>query len=253
MTVSATEHAPPTTKPGPDPSWHDLYWAGGVSALLATLAYVTAVIVEFTLPSVPTTGGAAILEYIAAYRSLYILQQVLWLGPSILLTVVFLAFYPALKHLNKSWAAIGSVLGIASWAVTLAYPATGGGAPALVYLSDQHALATTDTQRAAFVAAAEGFIALNYVATIMGVLEAASVLIVSLVMLKGSFSRSVVYLGIVTGAVGIVCEALKPLLGLGYIAYGLLLFVWLVASGWTFLRLARESARAEELAAGSFR
>ncbi|MDA8330290.1 MAG: hypothetical protein M0027_03605 [Candidatus Dormibacteraeota bacterium] len=59
-------------------------------------------------------------------------------------------------------------------------------------------------------------------------------------MLKGAFRRSVVYLGIVTGALGIVSEALRPVLGLGYIVYGLLLFVWFIAIGWTLYQLARE-------------
>lgn len=224
---------------GPDPSWKRLYWAGGISALLASLVYLIAIVVEFTMPEAPTSGGVATLEYIAAHRSVYILQQILWLAPSILLIVVFLAFYPALKDLDKSFAAIGSVLGIASWAVTLAYPATGGGAPALVYLSDQFGAASTDAQRAAFAAAAETFIAQNYVATLMGVLEALGVLIVALVMIKGIFRRGVAYLGIATGAIGIVSEALKPILGIGYIVYGLLILVWLIAIGWELFRLAK--------------
>lgn len=228
---------------GPDPSWATLYRAGGIAALLATLAYIVAVVVEFSVTAAPTSGGAATLAYIAAHRSIYILQQVLWLAPSVLLIVVFLALYVAIKDLNKSWAAIGGVLAVASWAVTLAYPATGGGAPALVYLSDQYTAATTEARRAAFAAAAEAFIAMNYVATVMGVLEAIGILIVSLVMLRGTFSRGIVYLGIATGAVGIVCEGLKPLLGIGYVAYGLLLFVWLAAIGWMLYHLARERER----------
>lgn len=225
----------------PDPEWKRLYWAGGVSALLASLVYIIALVVEISLGEYPTSGGAAVLEYIAAHRSVYILQQILWLMPSVLLMIVFLALYPALKDLDRSVAAIGAVLGIASWAVTLAYPATGGGSPALVYLSDQYAAATTDAQRAAFAAAAEGFIAQNYVPTIMGVLETIAILIVSLLMLRGVFHRSVAYLGIATGAVGIVSEALKPMLGLGYIVYGLLVMVWIIAIGWELLRLARVS------------
>jgi hypothetical protein len=241
MTSMALEHLPAPAAPGPDRTWRDLYRAGGVAALLATLTYVVALVVTFTVPEAPAQGGAATLEYIAAHRAVYVLEQVLWLAPSVLLTVVFLALYPALMHVNKSWAAIGAVLGIASWAVTLAYPVTGGGAPALVYLSDQYAAATTDAQRAAFVAASEGLIAQNYVPTMMGVLEAIGVLVVSLVMLKGSWRRGVALLGVATGAIGIVCEGLKPVLGLGYITYGLMLFVWLVAIGWALVRLARDT------------
>jgi hypothetical protein len=243
MQTLTIERAPETAAVGPDPSWRDLYRVAGVCALLATLTYLVALVVTFTVPEAPTEGGTAMLAYIAAHRSAYILEQVLWLAPSVLLTVLFLAFYPALKHLNPSWAAIGAVLGIVAWAVTLAYPATGGGAPALVYLSDQYAAAATEVERAAVAAAAEGFIAQNYVPTLMGVLEAAVVLIVSLVMRQGPFRRGVVYLGIATGAIGIICEGLKPLLGLGYIIYGLFLFVWLIAIGWTLLRLGHDAGR----------
>ncbi len=234
-----------STPPGaaatsPDPSWSDLYRAGGVSALLATVCYVIATVVTFTVPEAPASGGVATLEYIAAHRSVYILEQVLWLAPSVLLMVVFLALYPALKHLNTSYAAIGAVLGIASWALTLVYPATGGGAPALVYLSDHYMAATSDAGRAAFAAAAEGFIAQNAIPTAVGILEPIGILIVSLVMLKGVFSRGVVYLGIVTGALGTVSEAFRPILGLGYIVYGLLLFAWFIAIGFVLFRLGRE-------------
>jgi hypothetical protein len=113
----------------------------------------------------------------------------------------------------------------------------------LVYLSDHYLAATTAAARASFATAAEGFIALNSIPTIMGVLEAASVLLVSLVMLGGRFSRGVVYVGIATGGIGLVCEALKPVLGPGYITYGLLLFVWLIAIGWTLYRLGQSTTR----------
>jgi hypothetical protein len=232
---------------GPDSSWKRIYWAGGISALLASLVYIVALVVEISLGEYPTSGGAAVLEFIAEHRSVYILQQILWLAPSVLLIIVFLALYPALKDLDKSIAAIGAVLGISSWAVTLAYPATGGGSPALVYLSDQYVAATTDAQRATFVAAAEGFIAQNYVPTIMGVLETFVILIVSLLMLKGVFLKGVAYLGIATGAIGIISEALKPILGFGYIVYGVLVMVWIIAIGWELLRLAREPEIARSL------
>lgn len=239
MTTLALERETTGAAAAPDPTWRDLYRAGGLSAFLTTLSYVLALVIVFTLPPIPTTGGAATLEYIAAHRSSYIMQQILWFIPSVLLMIVFLALYPALRSVNKSYAAISVMLSIAAWATTLAYPATGGGVPALVTLSDQFVAATTEAQRAAFAAAAEGFIALNTVPTVMGVLEATGILLVSLLMLKSVFSRVVVYLGIVTGAIGIVCEALRPLLGPGYIVYGLLLFVWLPILGWQLYRLGR--------------
>ncbi len=239
MTTSALDRETIGATRAPDPTWRDLYRAGGVSALLTTLSYILALVIVFTVPPTPTAGGAAILEYIATHRSSYIVQQALWLLPSVLLIIVFLALYPALKGVNKSYAAISVVLSIVAWAVTLAYPVTGGGAPALVVLSDQYTAVASDAPRAALAAAAESFIALNSVPSVMGVLEAIGILLVSLLMLKSVFSQRVVYLGIVTGAIGIVCETLRPLLGPGYAVYGLLLFVWLPLLGWQLYKLGR--------------
>jgi hypothetical protein len=235
---------------GPDPSWGALYRAGGASALLATLIYVAALIVNFTVPTAPTEGGAAILDYIAAHRSVYLLEQVLWLAPSVPLMIVFLALAVALKGLSKSYAAIGGVLGIASWALTLVYPATGGGAPALVYLSDRYAAATDAAQRATFSAAAEAFIAQNVIPTAVGILEPVGILIVSLIMLRGIFRRGLAWFGIVTGTLGIASEALRPLLGPAYIVYGLLLFAWFIAIGWALYRLAHDNGTGADAQGG---
>jgi len=121
MAALSTARLSDKAAPDPDPSWRDLYRAGDVAGLLAGLIYIVAAILIFTTPSVPTSGGAETLVYIAAHRSLYILKQILWLAPSVLAMVVFLALYPALKHLNKSYAAIGTVLGISAWALSLTH------------------------------------------------------------------------------------------------------------------------------------
>lgn len=224
---------------GPDPSWKDLYRAGGISGLLVGVIYIGALILIFTTPSPPTSGGVATLEYIAAHRSLYIFKQILWLSPSVLALVVFLALYPALKHVNKSYAATGAVLGIASWALSLAWPTTGEGAPTLVALSDSYAAATTAAERTAFATAAEVLIAIEAIPTIIGVLQTVGILIISLVMIGGVFPKWVAYLGVVTGAIGIVSEALISVLGIVYAIYGGLVIVWFFVIGWQLYRLER--------------
>ncbi len=230
----------------PDFSWRGLYRVGGVCALLAGVLYIIALVLDFILPPAPAAGGAAMLQYVASNRSLYILGQTLWLAPSVLLMVVFLALPIALKHLNKCYAAIGALIGIASWALTLAWPTTGGGGHALVYLSDQFIAATNAAQRAVFATAAEGFIAQNTIPTIIGILEPIGILILSLLMLKGVFHKSVAYFGIVTGVLGIVSEALRPILGVGYAIYGVLLIVWFLVIGWNLYRLGSSSEPVHE-------
>jgi hypothetical protein len=226
----------------PDASWRGLYRAGGVSAMLFVVLVLISIVGVVVAPPPLNSDGAATLQYIASHKLLYIIEQALWLAPSVFAMVVFLALYMALKHLNKSYAAIGALIGIVAWALTLASPVTGGGAPVLVYLSDQYMAATTVAQHTAFATAAEVFIAENNITGAVGILTPVGILILSLVMLKGIFPRGVAYLGILTGALGIMSEALRPIIGIGYIVYGLLLPIWFIAVGWKLSRLGLSSS-----------
>jgi hypothetical protein len=223
-------------------TWQRLYRLGGIAGLLALALYAVAVVLAFSTPALPATGGAALLEYVAANRTLYVIKQVLWLTPSLLATLVFLALYVALKDLDRSVAAIGGLIGIAGWAISCAWPTTGEGGPVLVYLSDRYLLAS-EAQRGAFVAAAEAFSALDNLPSALGVLQTTGVLILSLVMLKGVFPRSLAYLGLVTGGVGVISELLRPVLGIGYVLYGVLIVIWFGVVGWRLYRLGSRSDR----------
>lgn len=237
LSISRTRGA---TAPGPDPAWSSLYRAGGVSGLLTGAIYIVAAILIFTTPSPPTSGGVATLEFIAAHRSLYILKQVLWLAPSVLAMVVFLALYPALKPVSPSYAAIGAVLGISAWALSLAWPTTGEGSPILVYLSDQYAATTITAERAAFATAAEVLIATEGTPSALGILQTIGILIISLVMMGGVFPKSVAYLGVTTGAIGVVSETLISVLGIAYAIYGVLVMAWFLVIGWQLYKLAEQ-------------
>lgn len=228
------------TEVSPDPSWRDLYRAGGVSALLFVVLILVAIVIVVVAPPPLNADGATTLQYVASHKVLYIIEQVLWLAPSVFAAVVYLALFHALKHLNKSYAALGALAGIASWTLGLAIPTTGGGAPVLVYLSDQYMTAATAAQHTAFATAAEVFIAGNNITYAVGILAPVGILILSLLMLKGVFSKGVAYLGIVTGILGIISEALRPIIGPGYFVYGLLLPAWFLVVGWKLYRLARD-------------
>jgi hypothetical protein len=155
------------------------------------------------------------LEYVDAHRTVYIVRQLLWLAPSLFLMVVFLALAVALRHQGKSFAAIGGLIAIASWAVSFAWPTTGDGSLAMVVLSDRYADAGTLAERAPFVAGAEVLIALNDVPAVIGVLQTLGILLISLLMLRGTFPQGVAWLGTATGAIGVISEVLRPVLGLG--------------------------------------
>lgn len=231
----------------PDPSWRSLYRAGGISAALFVVSLLVAIVIITIAPPPLNADGATTLQYIASHKVLYIIEQVLWLAPSIFGAVVFLALFQALKHLNKSYAALGALAGSVSLVLGLAIPTTGGGAPVLVYLSDQYMAATTVAQHMAFSTAAEVFIAQNTITSASGILAPVGILILSLVMLRGVFPKGVAYLGIVAGVVGIASEALRPLIDSGYYVYGLLLPTWFLVVGWKLYQLASSSSHARDV------
>ena len=130
--VSA-ERSPGADIAGPDPSWRLLYRLGGVSAWLFFVMLVAAIVLAIVAPAAPTTGGTATLDYIAAHRTLYIVYQQLWLVPGAFAMVTYLALYPALKHLDRSLAALGAAVGGSAYALALAVPTTTrAGAPVVV-------------------------------------------------------------------------------------------------------------------------
>lgn len=223
---------------GPDPSWRALYRAGGIAAMLYVLLIIIPIGLLFIAPQPPLAGGAAVLEYIAAHKPVYLIEFVSFVGLSLPAIVVFLALYVVLQHLDKSYAALGAVIGMTSESIALAYnsspPSLNGG---LLYLSDHYMAATSAAQQTALAAAAEGLIAVSNTVNAAGILTALSILILSLVMRKGVFARGVAYLGILTGALGIVSETFRDSIGLGYLVYGLLLPSWFLAVGWKLYRL----------------
>src|ERR1700693_1573008 len=224
--------------PSPDPSWKGLYLAGGGSALLFVVLNVAAMAILAITPPAPSPGGAATLQWIASNKTAYTLELILFVAPSVLAMVVFLALYMALKHVNKSLAAIAALIAIAS---EVTAPAVNSSPQslnaALILLSNQYAAATADAQRLAFATAAESLIATTNAVTFAGIMLEVGILIISVVMLKGVFSKGVAYLGIATGVVGIFSEALRPVIGFAYIVFFVLEVIWLIAVGWRLYRL----------------
>ncbi len=104
---------------GPDPTWGSLYKAGGWSALLYVLLVQVPVVLVFVAP-LPPTQGAALLEYIAAHKVIYLTELVCFVGLAVPALVVFAALTVALKDANKSIASIGGLFGIASEVIALA-------------------------------------------------------------------------------------------------------------------------------------
>jgi hypothetical protein len=232
------EHA---GSPRPDSSWGPLFKAGGWSAVLFVLLVLVPLALVFLAP-VPPTEGAALLEYIAAHRVVYLTELVCFVGLAVPALVVFSAVAVALKDVSKTVAAIGGLFGIVSEAIALAL----GSSPqslhgGLVVLGNAYQAAGGDAERARLVSAAEALIAATNAVSWAGILTAAAILLLSSIMRRTSFFGPVLgTIGIVAGAVGIVSEALRPVIGSAYMLYGLLLPTWFALVGWKLLHLDRE-------------
>jgi hypothetical protein len=59
----------------------------------------------------------------------------------------------------------------------------------------------------------------------------------SLIARTGGFGRVVATLGVLTGVLGILSEALRPMIGPAYLLYGLLLPLWFALVGWKLFRM----------------
>jgi hypothetical protein len=149
--------------------------------------------------------------------------------------IVVLALAVALRRHGPSLAAVAGMTAVFSWALSFAWPTTGDGSLAMVLLSDRYADATSATERASLAAGADILSVLNDM-PVIGVLQTLGVLLISSLMLRGTFSTGLAWLGVAAGAIGIVSEALRPVLGWAYAVYGLLLFVWLA---WVAVELRR--------------
>ncbi|NTW42771.1 MAG: hypothetical protein HGA44_23380 [Cellulomonadaceae bacterium] len=155
--------------------------------------------------------------------------------------VVFGSLAVALGRSNKSMAAVGGLFGIVSETIALAL----GSSPqsfygGLVVLSRSYQAAGTDTERASLVSAADALIAATNAVSWAGILTAAAILVLSLIMRRGAFGRVVGPLGVVTGVAGILAEALRPMIGPAYLVYGLLLPTWFALVGWKLFRLGHQ-------------
>ena len=217
--------------------WAALYRAGALSAAGAVALYVAAFVMVMLTTAPPESGGAAMLEYVDAHRTGYIVRQLLWTAPNLFLMVVFLALAVALRGHGRGLAAVAGMVAVASWAVAFAWPTSGDGSLAMVVLSDRYVDASAG-ERSSLVAGAQLLDALNDVPAVIGVLQTLGLLLVALLMLRGTFSPWLARLGVVTGVVGIGSEVLRPVLGGAYAAYGLLLFAWLAWVAVALWRLA---------------
>jgi hypothetical protein len=185
----------------------------------------------------PSGDGEAWLSYLAGKTTIW------WaiLGLSVLTDILFipvgLGLYFALKRFDRPAMLLAtSLVGLF---VGLDLAVTWTGYASLLNLSSRHASATSDAQRAAYVAAAHAASAMltSPLEVVYAIVTLSSaILVIGLVMRKGLFPRGTAWLGVVTGLLGIVSLAG---LAVTIILNALCATVWLFLVGVRLYRLGR--------------
>ena len=236
-----------------NPAWGALFKAGGVAALLAGLLFRRNIGAEVSL----FTGAEAIPQSAAGWFAL--LQNSPFLGLSflaifdvanyVLVGLIFLALGVALWPSRKTLVAIAFSSGMMGIAVSLA----GNIALTMWSLSQQHAAATSESQRAALLTAGQAVLAFhdplavypNTALYLSLLLVAVAGLLFSIAMLHGhSFGRTTALVGLVASGCDLgycLTVPFAPFLRAWLLAAGgLMWMIWHLMVARRLLQLARE-------------
>ena len=223
-----------------DTSWKGLYKWGGISALLVGVLFIIAIPLSLAMGPTPS-GGEAILKYYSGQTTLASSVHGIGILSDVLFVPVVLALYLALKGVNKN--AMLTATGFGGLFLALDLGVTDIAWIALTSLSQNYAAATTDVQRAAYVATANYALAIGAVGmTVYSTLILSIwLLITAVVMLKGIFSRVTAYLGIVTSIAGFVysISLFVPALAMSIVIAMVLFAIWLLLAGYRLYNLGK--------------
>lgn len=222
----------PTDEPSNETTrfaWKPLYRIGAVAAL-AEIAIIVIQAPIFIFYPQPTTVVGHFTQFQSnTWLGLLDLDLMLILA-EVCSVLTLLALYAALRRASPSLMTIALTLGLFGLALFFAVNPTFS----MLYLSDQYQAATTEVQRATFLAAGEALWA-NYNGTAFGlffVLGGVAYILIATVMLRsGIFSKTTATVGMLMGVMMLV----PPLPALGMIGLVLSYIVIIPAAIWCIL------------------
>jgi len=220
-----------------------LYRLGSISAIVISLGYVI-ITVLYILVGARPSGGESWLKYLANHTMVWWVIVALSVMTDLLFVPVLVSLYHALQEGNRYIMLFGT--GLIGLFIVLDLAITWPNYSTLLAISGNYTAATSEVQRAAFIAAANyaSAVVTSPVLSIYIILfPALGTLIISVVMLKGLFSKATAYTGIATGAFGIIAVVgpiFISVLGLiGAIITSILTLIWFLLVGRRFYRLSQ--------------
>ncbi len=236
-------------------SWKRLYQLGAVATLIAALVFRRNLGAEITLITAqsPPTDAAGWFTLLHSNSLLGAsLLNVFDTVNYVLVGVMFLALFFALRHTNRNWVATATAFCFVGIVVYL----VSNTAFSMLSLSSQYATATADAQRSTLLASGQAILANGDPGAIYeGIggymslfLIAAAGLLISAVMLRSrTFNRATGLVGIVACTLDLVYLAGVALVPSQIISLsvaclataGLLLLVWHLLIGAKFIKLSK--------------
>lgn len=177
--------------------WKSLYKIGGWAALVIVALMFIQILIFIAWPPPDTVMG-----WFKLFQDNWFLgllnYDLLYLLTNILLVLMYLALYMALRRSNEGWMLIALILGlmgITSYFASIT-------AFEMLNLSNQYLAVATEAEKSISLAAGEAMLAI-YTGTafdIYYILNAAFLLVASMVMLRGEvFSKATAYWGLACG------------------------------------------------------
>lgn len=215
--------------------WKDLYKIAGVVTLIM-IVFIPIQIVIYILWPIPDTAIDSFTLFQTNKLLGLLSLELTYIISNILSVPLYLALYVALRRVNESLMAIATAFGFIAIAVIFA------ARPAfeMLYLSDQYAAATTDAQRAMFLATGQARLTSIHgtAQQVHYVLGAVALLMISVVMFKSDiFSKVTAYMGILANVLAFGLYVPKIGIYLSIFSVFPFLTVWLILVARRFIQL----------------
>jgi len=221
-----------------------LHKLGGISAITIAVSYVI-IIILYIAGEAPPSDTEEWLIYLGKYN----LEWTGIIGLSVLTDFLFLivswSLYVSLRQFDTNLTILG--VGFIGIFVIVDLAVTWTNYAALLQLSEKYIMVSTEAERIKYATAASAavqIISSNLLAVYVILVPSIGILLVSVAMLKGPFSRGAAYAGIASGVLGIVSvigSVFSSTFGMAIIIGSACTTIWVFLSGYHLISLSKHT------------